>query len=43
MWTWLPAFMLVAASLAITTYQAGFLVFVGRMADGRLAHHHMSS
>ena len=39
MWTWLPAFMLVAASLAITTYQAGFLVFVGRMADGRLAHH----
>ena len=26
-------------SLAFTTYQAGFLVFVGRMPDGRLAHH----
>src|SRR4051794_1530199 len=26
-------------SVAITTYQAGFLVFLGRTADGRLAHH----
>jgi uncharacterized protein (TIGR03032 family) len=26
-------------SLALTTYQAGFLVFLGRTADGRLAHH----
>ena len=26
-------------SLALTTYQAGFLVFLGRMPDGRLAHH----
>src|SRR3954463_2456063 len=26
-------------SLALTTYQAGFLVFLGRNPDGRLAHH----
>ena len=26
-------------SLAFTTYQAGFLVFLGLMPDGRLAHH----
>src|SRR4051794_29145439 len=26
-------------SLGITTYQAGFLVFLGRTSDGKLAHH----